>query len=243
MSENELQESGNLLDELAKAPPEPMVISEAAAPAAQEAPKIDPKKYHHLTDYKGRAFDPTLHKVKFDGSPEVNCDGSLKIMRGKGGLVDKIKGFAFPKSDHEMEAETISQGNEQAAAIVESEQRRVSAENSAELYFATGSIVFGGGFLTDSKKRRPRIAAHIEAYEQATGKTFDLPPGIALAVGLFGDMRETIEREKECKEKFSAYVNGVKRIITGIIINKKVFGWFSWAKKKPKQVETEGEAA
>lgn len=247
-----LEKTGDLLESITKNPPEPMLSPEKRAeiprlnPENSEPRKIEPKDFSRLKDYKGRSFDPTIHEVGLDGVPVLNGDGSLKIMRGKNSpareVVERITQRIFPKSDHQLNEENQERAQAQALAIADHSDRRISAENSAEVYFACGSVLLGPAFLNGSRQRKPRIVSQFEAYEIATGKSFDPPPWMALAIGLGSDVRETIEREKDCKERISGFFSGVKAGIAGMIAEKKLSGFFSRFRRKSKTEQPAAEA-
>lgn len=85
-----------------------------------------------------------------------------------------------------------------------------SAENSADLFFVGGSMLVGIEFLNQRERFHPQAAACIAEYERRTGKQMDLPPGVALALGLGRIGYEIIQREPACKAKFETGVRAIR---------------------------------
>jgi len=72
-------------------------------------------------------------------------------------------------------------------------------------------------FLNQRNRFHPQVAAAIYEYERRTGRSIDLPPGVALAAGLGRIGWEIVQREPACKERLDIgckviRVNAVKYI-------------------------------
>lgn len=224
MSE-ELKKTGDLLDGLAANPPEPLVVTAAGSPAAEAALPVDSK---------GVTFNPAIHQVDAEGSPIIGSVKQflLKKKAKKSALkraADKISEFwngekapekkipevsDFPLSDHEIEQ--IQAENRENEFSQQAEQPRKpallssSAENSADLFFVGGSMLVGIEFLNQRQRFHGQAAEVIAEYERRTGKQMDLPPGVALALGLGRIGYEIIQREPACKAKFETGVRVVR---------------------------------
>lgn len=223
MSE-ELKKTGKLLDGLAATPPEPIIVTAAGSPAADAA---------LLVDSKGVTFNPAIHQVDADGKPIIGSVKQflLKKEAKKSAIrrvTDKISEFwngekapekeiqevpEIPPSDHEIEqiqAENKENGNSgQPETARKPALLSSSAENSADLFFVGGSMLVGIEFLNQRQRFHGQAAEVIAEYERRTGKQMDLPPGVALALGLGRIGYEIIQREPACKAKFE---NGVRVI-------------------------------
>ena len=89
-----------------------------------------------------------------------------------------------------------------------------AARNAAELYFFGGSLAFGPGFLTHKDNFMPTVAYHFAEYERRTGRRIDLPPGMALAVGLGSVSWAIIKSDDRCKEQFDQMMDSVRKNIS-----------------------------
>jgi hypothetical protein len=224
MSE-ELKKTGDLLDGLAANPPEPLIVTAAGSPAADAA---------LLVDSKGVTFNPAIHQVDGEGSPIIGSVKQflLKKEAKKSALkraADKFSEFwngekepkkeipeiqDIPLSDHEIDQ--IQAKNRESEFSEQPEQARKpsllssSAENSADLFFVGGSMLVGIEFLNQRQRFHGQAAEVIAEYERRTGKQMDLPPGVALALGLGRIGYEIIQREPACKAKFETGVRVVR---------------------------------
>lgn len=247
-----LEETRREVAQIAGAPPSPMPLPiNGAATPSTEAAKVEgrstdaAKPAYKGKDYKGRTFDPRLHRVKADASPEYNADGSLKILpKSKQGLADKVKGFfKVPPSDHERQAEEDAAGQVQARSIAQREEMEASAFFLKEGYFMLGETIAGPGFLTDMEKREARIISHFMAYEQATGRSFDPPPWLALAVGLGMDFKKTVSNVPECRERIDDLKSSIfERAVSGAV-GRSFLGKLMFWKRKPKKRVAENVAS
>lgn len=221
MSE-EIKKTGDLLDGLAATPPEPVQVMQAG--------QTPPVPSNCVTDSLGVAFDPAIHRVDEFGAPVVGSkkqfllkkeakksakqwlkDGFSKIWNGEKQPEQEIpEENELPLSDHEFNQIPLEkQENEFSEPAQRSVILSSSAENSADLFFVGGSMLVGIEFLNQRQRFHPQAAAVIAEYERRTGKGLDLPPGVALALGLGRIGYEIIQREPACKAKFE---NGVKVI-------------------------------
>lgn len=257
-SQNEfpgIAETRQAAEKITDSPPSPMPlpINSGADPSTEaataEKPAQESGRNYPGKDYKKRPFDPRIHEVKEDGSPKYNADGTLRILpKSKQGLADKVKGFFnMPPSDHEKKAIEDTAGEAQARSIAEREEMEASSHFLKEGYFILGETLAGPGFRTDQAERAPRIAAHFMAYEAATGRTFDPPPWLALAVGLGADFRSTVAKVPECRERLDELKSGIfERTVSGMVgkswIGRTVSSLMFW-KRKPKKKESEDAAS
>jgi len=201
-----------LLDRIASAPPqaEPVLIearknaaesasfrqnearNESRTASPNEAPneagkakvlRVDPKDYAHIQDHKGRSFDPSIHKVKADGSPDFNARGKVKMLTpGEENPVRLILDPLLKLLPKEPETpQDVCEA--QAAVQVNESISRTNAECIADLYAGTGYIVRGGKFIRGwDKHRRPRIVNGLLNYErQVPGGLMAVAPWIVLA--------------------------------------------------------------
>lgn len=180
--------------------------AEPANPAqsGQPSPRLDPKEFAGLKDYKNRAFDPRLHRVKANGQPELTSEGKLKLLppSKRGGIGDTVRNlFNLPKSDHELTAEQESTAAAQARSISVREQSEASARFWTKLYFAGGNTVFGTAFSNTRKAREDEIRTAILEYELETGEPIKISPKWALLGTLAFDISETVISEPECRER------------------------------------------
>jgi len=224
MSE-ELKKTGDLLDGLAGQPPKPMPVTQAGLPP--------PVAFGLPVDAKGVTFNPDIHQTDAEGNPILGSVKQflLKKEAKKSALrrvTDKISEFwngeedpekeitevsEFPPSDHEIE-QIQAENNENRISEQPETARKpallsTSAENSADLFFVGGSMLVGIEFLNQRQRFHGQTAEVIAEYERRTGKQMDLPPGVALALGLGRIGYEIIQREPACKAKFE---NGVRVI-------------------------------
>ena len=203
---NTLESGSNLLDRIAANPPaaEPVLLEErsrreavgakpnepvihSATEAQNEAGearvlRVDPKDYAHVQDHKGRPFNPALHKVKPDGSPDFNARGKVKMLAvGEENpirlILDPLKNL-LPKEPERPAIECEAQ----AAVLIDESKVRVNAECIADLYCGTGYILRGGKFIRGwDKQRRPRIVNSLINYERQTGQLMAIAPWVLLA--------------------------------------------------------------
>ena len=216
MSE-ELKNTGDLLDGLAAQPPQPM---------GKITGSIGVR-----VDSGGIEFNPEIHKADENGNPVIGsvkqfllkkeakksalrraADKISEIWNGEKSEISEISEVSnFPPSDHEVneiqaekpDFEFSAQGRKPALLST-------SAENSADLFFVGGSMLVGIEFLNQRTNFHPKTAEIIAEYERRTGKQMDLPPGVALALGLGRIGYEIIQREPACKAKFETGVRAIR---------------------------------
>jgi len=157
--------------------------------------RVDPKDYAHVQDHKGRPFDPTIHKVKLDGSPDFNARGKVKMLQD--GEMNPVKLILDPlaKLMHLAVPERPQADCEaQAAAVIDSSKIKTNAECIADLYCGTGYILRGGRFIKGwDKQRRPRIVNGLVNFEQQEpGSLVKVAPWIVL-VHIFATDIVTVE--------------------------------------------------
>ncbi len=183
--------------------------------------RVDPKDYAHVQDHKGRPFDPTIHKVKLDGSPDFNARGKVKMLvEGERNPIKLIFDPLAKLRPKETERDPV-ECEAQAAAIIDDSKIRTNAECIADLYAGTGYILRGGKFIKGwEKQRRPRIINGLINYErQCPGGLMQVAPWLVLAHvfasdlvtveggerfdsggGLIGLIRRFRERRNEAKQ-------------------------------------------
>lgn len=253
---NTLESGATLLDRIAANPPqaEPVLLemrkkaAESAVPrpnepvihSANEAPneagegkilRVDPKDYAHIQDHKGRPFNPSIHKVKADGTPDFNARGKVKML-GLGEenpvklILDPLKNL-IPKEPERPASECEAQ----AAVLIDDSKIRGNAECVADLYCGTGYILRGGRFIRGwDKQRRPRIVNALVNYERQTGQLMQIAPWVLLAHtfaadivtveggerfdsggGLIGVVKGFFQRRKEMKHSVTPAKPGESR--------------------------------
>lgn len=240
-----IEETKREVAQIGAAPPSPMPLpvnmpSRVDAPAADASASSAKPKYKGK-DYKGREFDPRFHRVKADGSPDYNVDGTLKILpKSKQGISERVKSFfSIPPSDHERAAEDQAAGEAQARSIAEREELEASAEFLKEAYFFGGEMLAGAEFVNfDAKNREEKIRRHFMRYEEATGRSYEPPAWAVLLIGLGLDFKRTVAAVPECQEHFEEIKSGVaEKAVSGFIGNSwigKRFSSLMFWKRKPK---------
>ena len=190
----------------------PAEISETVETAAENSGEI--------TDSTGAAFNPAIHKADETGNPLFGSKRQFllkpeakKMKNLFNSARDKVTEFfhrektdapeipnnekVAPLSDHELPP-----GKKIPPPPVSKDGITASAENSAEMFFLGGSMMLGIEFLNQRKDFHPEVARQISDYERRTGKSIDLPPGLALLFGLGRIGYEIVQREPACKERF-----------------------------------------
>lgn len=225
MSE-ELNQTGNLLDGIAATPPRPMDGAQIGGEVIGAA--------GGNVDAWGVEFNPAIHKTDAEGAPllgskkqflmkkEAKKSAGQKIKEGLSRLwngenqpekeVSELN--KIPPSDHELNQIPFENAEKQISSQSERADRSVilssSAENSADLFFVGGSMLVGIEFLNQRERFHPQTAAIIAEYERRTGRQMDLPPGVALALGLGRIGYEIIQREPACKAKFETGARAIR---------------------------------
>ena len=147
--------------------------------------RVDPKDYARVQDHKGRAFDPSIHKVKPDGSPDFNARGKVKMLQEGESNPVKLIFDPLAKLLHLKPVEERPQAEceAQAAVQIDDAKSRTNAECLADLYCGTGYILRGGRFIKGwEKSRRPRIINGLVNFErQEPGSLVKVAPWIVLA--------------------------------------------------------------
>jgi hypothetical protein len=211
---DELKKTGEILDVLAANPPEPMMPETSGAAG--------------LVDSNGVTFDPAIHRVDETGAPVIGSrkqflmkkeakksaakwvkDKFSELWNGENPENSELpENQELPLSDHEIDkiqAEIQEKQKAEASELVEKNAAlTVSAENSADIFFIGGSMALGIEFLNQRDRFHPEVSKIIYEYERRTGKSIDLPPGVALALGLGRIGWEIVQREPACKARFDA---------------------------------------
>lgn len=149
-----------------------------AEPALQTASHGAPVK--GLTDDIGRPFNPSIHEVDASGKPRLNKAGFIAKRRG-GGSKDKNPNLSKVNTKAK---------DAPAAAVPENLEPLIkqNAQISTHLFLTLTKMVGGEEFapVVDSKTGENEPAAIEESfatYYRIKG-IIDIPPGVALALGL-----------------------------------------------------------
>lgn len=211
---DELNKTGEILDALAANPPEPMMPGTSGAAG--------------LVDSNGVTFDPAIHRVDETGAPILGSrkqflmkkeakksaakwvkDKFSELWNGENPEVSELPANSeLPLSDHEIDKIHEEKREKEILQTAEIERQKseltISSENSADLFFIGGSMALGIEFLNQRDRFHPDVSRAIYEYERRTGKSIDLPPGVALALGLGRIGWEIVQREPACKARFDA---------------------------------------
>jgi len=259
--EKKPEEAGNpqgkteeILEAIAKNPPEPMLKPEERAQIqVPEKPetgippprKLEKKDFSRLKDYKGRNFDPSIHEVDANEVPVLNGDGSLKIMRGKNGVireaVERVAARIFPPSDHELAQASPEKAVAQALSIADHEDATQSAENAAEITALAQSLILGAEVYSKFDKRKPRLVRAWSRWEMRTGKKIAADPHSELLAQIFADTREIIATEPECKKRWQSFTSGARTAISAVVKQKTVASFFDKFRRNKPQPEEKPE--
>lgn len=146
--------------------------AEKQAEAGEPSATLVPVKGQ--TDIKGRPFDPAIHESPL----RINRDGWIACRRGtpKGGK------SAPPASRSFVDTSTPEP---QAAPVVacEDEKAKATALLCAGLFVNTGTMILGDEFKPEDAGEFDAVRSSFHEYFKAKG-TPDIPPGLALALGL-----------------------------------------------------------
>lgn len=190
---------------------------EETAPAATEAPKPAKKA---LTDRQGRAFDPALHEVMPNGSPRINRDGYIA---GKPGRPGKFK--QAHESRQEPAPGDPAQASPQVQPDREATDRLHTAAFSSMMFINLGVGIFGEEWLpikSGDIDERQDLTNKFDAWYKTMGVS-DLPPGVALALGLVGYAAIRLYKPNtQTRMKF--IMNGIKNTVGKFFGS--IFGWF-----------------
>lgn len=201
-----LESTVSKISKIASKPPSPMPIQSASSQPDSEIESVefDSSRFAHYRDYNGQSFDARIHAVKTDGTPQLTKGGKLKLLPpSKRNLVENItdsvkRVFSKPPTEEELTEQEEETARAQAEAASSRDRLEVSAKRATDSYFAAGSLLGGSGFLKNYKDRNPQIHAIMLEYEMATGRTFELPPWLALTIGLSTDMITQFSTVEEC---------------------------------------------
>lgn len=118
----------------------------------------------YITNRHGERFDPSIHVTNEDGSPKLTKHGRFRHRPGRKSGSSSTDNDA-PERDPNL---------------------TLAAETAATLYIQSGVLLFGHEWLPNPEKmEREQLVAAFEAYFEAKG-VIDIPPGVALAIALFG---------------------------------------------------------
>jgi len=172
--------------------PNPDVTDREPDPEPEEglAPEINKdQEFEAVTDKYGRAFDPAIHVVDTNGRPRINSkNGYLSI---KAGTPPPLQYERATKAETRAEA-----ANEKSSTSVEPDienkaaraKRRYVASVATSIFIKTGVGLFGEEWLPKKERGIDEQAELVDLWDEylkAKGLE-DLPPGVALALGLGG---------------------------------------------------------
>lgn len=134
-----------------------------------------------VTDKHGEPFNADLHEVDAEGRPVINKkDGFLKMKPGR------------PKNPASQARPQPEKGASPSAQVVEDSeiltQRRYAADISSAMYIKIGMMIFGDEWMPRKDEKldeQKELSTYFEKYFEVKGVN-DIPPGAALALGLFG---------------------------------------------------------
>lgn len=137
-----------------------------------------------VSEKTGDVFNPDIH-VSRNGEPVLNKDGSFR----------KKPGMGSPNAKRTLNYPGGSGAPESAEETPElSPQMSLAAESAAAIYINTGVVFFGAEWLPDRETtEKEELVAAFEQYLLAKGIT-DIPPGLALAITMFGYAAKRFER-------------------------------------------------
>lgn len=156
-----------------------------------ETIRVNPEDWKHLKDWKGRPFDPNIHKVNLDGSPAIGTKNRLQCLaKGETNPV-KVLLSRFTGPDPEaVEIETQEEAHAQAQAVVDHGRIKRKARRVIKVWFAGGTTLFGLGFLKNRRERSTLLEEEMAEYMIETGKEIDVPPGLAAGIAFANDFEE-----------------------------------------------------
>lgn len=235
--ETGIQTTKNILGAAADA-----VVSPSTAPAvaSDRVPKVG--DIQPGDTWKGKVFDPEIHKTLPNGQPELGSVKQLLMKKSAkksgGGLVSKAKEFFsgekkevpennenqefteekydIPKSDHEKEEEVRKNLHEAEKFASDLD---IHSEDAASTMWIVYSATLGAEALNQYDRLNPKLKKHFEIFERRTGKSVDLPPGVALAFGLATVGLEIVKSEPECKKRYESARDAVITNMGGYIKN------------------------
>jgi hypothetical protein len=190
-----------------------------------------------LTDYLGNPFDPAIHMSDENGNPIVshgNIRRKKKSLREKFSEVfsgEKTEKTDFseekttfsremPKSEQEKKAEDEHRVFEENFRENEHNEIKASAENSADLYFMGLSFGLGIEVLNQRDAFFEPVTQCFYEYERKTGRKIDIPPGMALTMGLGRIAHAIAMKEPECKKRLDAGVEVVRKNVGAFVRSK-----------------------
>jgi len=162
-----------------------MPQDERSTPSPAPQPLPSAKEVKGLRDRRGRKFDPAYHELDGSGHPRLNRDGFLFCKGGRPGKFKQAHAAQVPES------ERIPPTDPQAAAPAtdrEATDRKATAAFSAAMFINLGVGIFGEEWLPMKNAaidEQADLTDKFDAWYKQMGIS-DLPPGVALAVGLLG---------------------------------------------------------
>lgn len=211
-------------------------------------------------DSQGTVFDPKIHKAGDDGLPLKGSKKQflLKPEAKKTNFANKARKFFgmkekdgntdistekqgdLPLSDHELKEKQAAEQKQNLEIATRHSELSKNSENSADLYFVCLSLGLGVEALNQRETFFKPVAECFYEYERRTGRAVDLPPGVALAMGLGRIGYEIAQREPACKERFD---KGVSVLRSNAIkyVGSKIPGFGKTPRKKVVDGGTGGE--
>lgn len=162
-----------------KETPQEPVADDGYSPDKPRPKKRKPVK--GVTDKHGEPFNADLHEVDAEGRPVINKkDGFLKMKPGR------------PKNPESQARPQAGKGASPSSQVVEDSevltQRRYAADISSAMYIKIGMMIFGDEWTPRKDEKideQKELSNYFEKYFEVKGVN-DIPPGAALALGLFG---------------------------------------------------------
>ena len=165
-------ESGNGIDGLISAIPNAR-IEESVSPSEQHSPGLE-----GITNVHGERFDKAIHRADKNGDPLLTKTGRFRLKPGRKAGVDYSD--AGPKLNNPFQPSAEIDAPEIDPSL------SFAAQTAAEMYIQTGVILFGPEWLPETERmERETLVSAFEQYFIAKG-VIDIPPGVALAIALFG---------------------------------------------------------
>jgi hypothetical protein len=156
---------------LAKEMPDPQPGAFANLESGPDA--IDPS----LSDRYGRKFDPALHVVKVDGTPDLTNAGNLRL---KPKNEQGEPGSAAPR---EKPVSQIGTGPSPVQTQIQAQaQYQATGQASAHMLFMVGVMLGGEEWQPSDDEKIYLTGAFVQYYEAKGIK--DMPPGVVLATAL-----------------------------------------------------------
>ena len=192
-------------------------------------------------------FDESIYQTNPDGSPKLGSKKQFLLRKEAkksakqviSDAAEKVKnafssgnkqfskenadGQEIPLSDHELHEKQAQEAERNAEISARDDELTASAESSAELFFFGGSMLLGLSFANQRDTYWGRVVGHFRRYEEKTGRKVDLPPSMALTMGLGQVAFAISQKEPECKDRLDAGVSVLRDNVTMFLGDKVPF--------------------